>query len=166
MINGLIFWTPMIKRKKSPHHIAVCLRLCLLLKLLSWQQSIHNPGSKGFETVNLHVLERKSSRSTSARHNPYKNEEGMKYLYDVRRWWWWLGSGVWKGEGSGAKPVSRLPGHGSDASKRSEICSLRAHWPVRLTITYYSTVPADKATSYTSTFQTGISITLLTPNVF
>lgn len=98
----------------------------------------------------------------------------MEYLYDVRRWW--LGSGVWKGEGSGAKPVSRLPGHGSDASKRSEICSLRAHWPVRLTlhstlqytITYILLyrVPADKATSYTSTFQTGISITLLTPNVF
>lgn len=68
----------------------------------------------------------------------------MEYLHDVRRWWWWPGSGVWKGEGSGAKPVSRLPGHGSDASKRSEICSLRAHWPVRLTlqytITYYSTL--------------------------
>lgn len=72
----------------------------------------------------------------SARHNSYKNEEGVEYLYDVRRWWWWLGSGVWKGEGSGAKPVSRLPGHGSDASKQSEICSLRAHWPVRLTLQY------------------------------
>lgn len=53
--------------------------------------------------------------------------------------------------------------------RRSEICSLRAHWPVRLshstvqyTITYIATtVPTDKATSYTSTFLTGISITLL-----
>lgn len=48
--------------------------------------------------------------------------------------------------------------------RRSEICSLRAHWPVRLshstvqyTITYIATtVPTDKATSYTSTFLNGI----------
>lgn len=50
--------------------------------------------------------------------------------------------------------------------RRSEICSLRAHWPVRLSHStvydyIHTTVPMDKATSYTSTFLTGISITLL-----
>lgn len=83
------------------------------------------------------------------------------------------GGGGWAAQGCGKeKAAARSPFLGFPvmgvmrvSKVKSVACELTGPSVSLYSIRLHTTVPADKATSYTSTFQTGISITLLTPNV-